>query len=64
MEQKVRDRLLNVEQVRVQLGCSRSHVYRLIGQRNLLAIKIGTRMGIRIKESDVKRFMDKNIVEV
>jgi excisionase family DNA binding protein len=57
MTQQLRDRLLSVEQVRSRLGCSRSHVYKLISKMDLPAVKIGSRMGIRVKESEVNRFL-------
>jgi len=53
----VRDRLLNVEQVRKLLGCSRRHVYNLIEKGDLPAFKIGSRQGIRVKESQVELFL-------
>jgi excisionase family DNA binding protein len=63
MMQQLRDRLLSVEQVRSRLGCSRSHVYGLISKKNLPAVKIGARMGIRVKESEVNRFLETCEVE-
>lgn len=57
MTQQIKDRLLSVEQVRSRLGCSRSHVYNLINRQALPAVKIGSRMGIRVKESEVNRFL-------
>jgi len=53
-----RSRLLNVEQVRERLNCSRRHVYRLISDGSLPALKIGTRQGIRISENILNQFID------
>jgi len=55
--ENVRDRLLNVEQVRHRLGCSRSHVYNLISMGDLPAFKIGGRNGMRVKESVLNAFI-------
>ena len=57
--EKVRDRLLTVEQVRKMLGCSRRHVYNLIEKGDLPAMKIGSRQGIRVKESKLDKFLEK-----
>ncbi|MCP3941687.1 MAG: helix-turn-helix domain-containing protein [Desulfobacteraceae bacterium] len=56
--EKTRDKLLNVEQVRKRLECSRRHVYNLIDRGDLPALKIGNRQGIRVKESAVEIFLD------
>jgi len=53
----VRDKLLNVEQVRKRLKCSRRHVYNLIEKGELPAFKIGVRQGLRVKESQVELFL-------
>ncbi len=54
-----KDRLLNVEQVRERLNCSRRHVYNLINMGDLKALKIGDRNGIRIKQSILEDFLRK-----
>ena len=56
MEKK--DRILNVEQVRQQLKCSRTHVYNLINTGVIDAFRIGSRNGLRVKESAVRRFIE------
>ena len=61
--EKVKDRLLNVDQVRKILGCSRRHVYSLIEKGALPAFKIGRRQGIRVRESLVKKFLDECSME-
>ncbi len=61
--EKVRDRLLNVEQIRKRLSCSRRHVYNLIEKGDLPAFKIGTRQGLRVKESKVELFLDGRIMD-
>ncbi len=60
---QVKDRLLNVQQVRSRLECSRSHVYNLINQGEIPAIRIGVRQGIRVRESEVDRFLEAHEVE-
>ena len=52
------DRLLNVEQVREKLNCSRSHVYKLIDEGKLEGLTIGGRKGKRVYESEVLRFLN------
>ena len=61
--EKVRDKLLNVEQVRERMQCSRRHVYNLIAQGDLAAIRLGIRQGLRIRESEVEKFFDRCIAE-
>jgi len=55
MEQ--RDRIVNVEQVRDRLKCSRAHVYNLINTGVIDAFRIGSRNGLRVRESVVQRFI-------
>ena len=57
--EKTKDRLLNVEQVRQRLNCSRSQVYNLINLGDLPSLKIGGRKGVRIKESSLEAFLKK-----
>ena len=56
-------RLLNVEQVRKMLNCSRRHVYNLIETGVLPAFKIGSRQGLRIKENQVIQFIEQCRIE-
>lgn len=55
--------LLSVEQVAEVLGCSRSHVYRLISARQLpcLNIAVGTRAKTRIPRANVDRFIQQRM---
>lgn len=50
-------RLLNVAQVADVLTCSRSWVYRLIGDGRLKALRIGSRRGLRVTEKSVWDYM-------
>ncbi len=61
--EKVRDRLLNVEQVKLKLQCSRSHVYNLISMGHIKALKLGDRKGVRVYESVVSSFLEKRGLE-
>ena len=51
------DRLLNIDQVRGILNCSRSHVYNLIQAGELSAVTIGSVKGKRIRASDIDRYL-------
>jgi len=57
--EKIKDRLLNVEQVKTMLKCSRSHVYNLISMGELSAFRIGERNGVRVKKSILEGFIKK-----
>lgn len=59
MQHEKKDRLLNVEQVREHLKCSRTHVYNLISAGVIEAFRIGSRKGLRVRESVVLRFIEK-----
>ncbi len=54
-----KDKLLNVEQVRNFLQCSRRHVYSLVETGDLKALKIGGRQGLRIRKSVLEEFLKK-----
>ncbi len=56
---RLKDRLLNVEQVRIILNCSRRHVYNLIEDGDLPGFKIGGRGGIRVRASKLDAFLEK-----
>lgn len=58
-----RDRLLNVEQVRERLQCSRKHVYNLINAGELPAIRLGVRKGLRVKLSELEYFLEDREVD-
>lgn len=51
------DRLLNIDQVRRRLNCSRSHVYNLIQTGQLPATTLGESKGKRVYESTVEAFI-------
>lgn len=51
------DRLLNIEQVRARLNCSRSHIYNLIQSGDLEAVTLGNSKGKRVYESEVDRYL-------
>lgn len=51
------DPALNIDQVRQRLNCSRSHVYNLIQAGQIDAFRIGNRNGMRVMESEVRRFV-------
>jgi excisionase family DNA binding protein len=51
------DRALNIDQVRQRLNCSRSHVYNMIQAGKIDAFRLGSRNGLRVKESEVSRFV-------
>lgn len=51
------DRLLNMQQVRTTLRCSRSHAYNLVRRGYLPSIRIGVRQGLRVRESVLKKFL-------
>ena len=62
MQELKKIKLLTVDQVHRILGCSKSHVYNLIDQQILPAVKIGVRMGIRIRKSDVINFINQSVI--
>lgn len=49
-------RKLNVAQVMEDLNCSRAHVYRLIRDGALKAIRIGSVKGLRVTEKSLERY--------
>ncbi len=56
---RLKDRLLNVEQVSVILNCSRRHVYNLIDIGDLPGLRIGGRGGVRVRASKLDAFLEK-----
>ena len=56
------DKDLTVAAVAKLLDCGKSHVYNLIDEKKLQAIRIGQRKGYRVKESEVDRFKAVSIV--
>lgn len=55
-------KMLRVSGVSKRLNCSISYVYRLIEVGELKAVKIGVKKGIRVFESELDRFVQKNDV--
>jgi excisionase family DNA binding protein len=53
------DRLLNIDQVRRRLNCSKSHVYNLIQAGDLPAVTLGASKGKRVYESEVDEYISK-----
>lgn len=51
------EHLLDVNQVRLRLGCSRSHVYTLINEGKLLCVRIGRTKGFRVPEKSLRAFL-------
>ena len=50
------EKLLEVATVCARLNCSRSHVYNLINEGELLCVKLGRVKGYRIPESSFERY--------
>ena len=53
------NRLLNIDQVRRRLNCSKSHVYNLIQSGELPAVTLGASKGKRVYESEVERYLER-----
>jgi excisionase family DNA binding protein len=53
------DRLLNIDQVRRRLNCSKSHVYNLIQMGELPAVTLGESKGKRVYESEVETYLSR-----
>lgn len=53
------DRLLNIDQVRRRLNCSKSHVYNLIQAGGLPAVTLGDSKGKRVYESEVDLYLER-----
>ena len=59
MSEKAQDsRLLNAQQVAKFMGVSRSHIYHLMQNQSLTHIRIGG--SLRVRQSDVEKFMTEN----
>ena len=56
---KLSEKYLYVYSVAKQLNCSKKHIYKLIQDGELKAIRLGTR-ALRITESSLKNFLEKN----
>lgn len=57
MSEESKELRLPVAEVARRLNCTRQHVYNLINAGELQAVRLGARMGIRIAESEVTRFL-------
>jgi|GEM_PF-3049393 len=53
------DRLLNIDQVRRRLNCSKSHVYNLIQAGDLPAVTLGASRGKRVYEAEVSLYLER-----
>ena len=53
------DRLLNIDQVRRRLNCSKSHVYNLIQMGEMPAVTLGASKGKRVYESEVAFYLER-----
>lgn len=53
------DRLLNLDQLRRRLNCSKSHVYNLIQMDELPAVTLGASKGKRVYDSAVVEYLDR-----
>lgn len=62
MNEERKEIRLPVAEVARRLGCSRQHVYNLINAGELQAVRIGARMGIRVNEISVVRFLKQKII--
>lgn len=58
-ERTARGRLLNVAQVKEQLNCSRSWVYKLLEQGELKGVRLGTKKGLKVTEKSLERYKRK-----
>ena len=54
---KSEDRCLRVSIVKDRLGCSTSNVYKLIEAGQLQAVSVGAKKGLRVRESELARFL-------
>ncbi len=61
-ENKNRERLIYVSKAAEKLNCSAQHVYNLINDGHLKAVKIGSR-SLRIPESSLKAFIEDREVD-
>jgi len=52
-----KDRLLNLSRVSEILGYHRSTIYRKIEAGQLQAVRLGEREGLRVRESELQRYI-------
>lgn len=64
MNEERKEIRLPVVEVARRLGCSRQHVYSLIGAGKIAAVRLGTRNGLRVPEGEVDRFVDRRWVDM
>ncbi|WMW65781.1 helix-turn-helix domain-containing protein [Nitratidesulfovibrio liaohensis] len=57
MNEERKEIRLPVAEVARRLGCSRQHVYNLINAGELQAVRLGARMGIRVEEKEIIKFL-------
>lgn len=56
-------RMLNWEQCCAVLGCGKTHFYDLVNRGELVAVRNGTRKGIRVRAEDLRGYLAGAIVE-
>lgn len=61
-KEKKQDRYLTVSRVAEILGCSERHVYDMVKEGKLKALRLGIR-AIRISGKSLNKFIDSNIVD-
>ncbi len=57
-----KDRYFTIQWVAKRLNCSEQHVYLLLRQGKIMAIRIGDR-AMRISEQSFDRFIEENIID-
>lgn len=62
MNEESKELRLPVAEVARRLNCTRQHVYNLINAGELLAVRLGARMGIRVAESEVEKFLNNKAI--
>ena len=58
-EDKLSEKYLYVNSVAKRLNCSKKHIYKLIQDGEIKAIRLGAR-ALRITESSLREFIEKN----
>jgi excisionase family DNA binding protein len=63
MNQKISERFLDVSTAAKRLNCCSANVYNLIKSGDIVAVRIGRRAGLRIKESSLVKFIEERQVD-
>ncbi len=58
-----RPKLIDVRRAANRLNCTPSHIYNLIKEGRLKAIRIGERAGIRIEEKCIEEFLSSRVID-